>query len=82
LKVPQRFVLVGRPTNQGLALDLPATAAERRQTVATAEGRGLRVQASEPRSGERLFRRSAAQRFLVPMTTAFCRGYNLPPLRG
>ena len=40
---------------------LSSAAAERRQIVATAEGRGYEVPAlSEPRSGERIFRRSAA----------------------
>ena len=36
--------------------------AERRQNVATAEGRGLSSQLHEPRSGDRIFRRSAALR--------------------
>src|SRR5438046_5875985 len=39
---------------------IPDSAAERRQTVATAEGRGCRLAAYEPRSGDRIFCRSAA----------------------
>jgi len=58
------------------------SAAERRQTVATAEGRGLKSVTNEPRSGERIFHRSAAHARSNNVTTAFSRGYSLPPLRG
>jgi hypothetical protein len=58
-------------------------AAERRQTVDTAEGRGHgNPELNEPRSGERVFRRSAAHHAWPSDTTAFCRGYNLSPLGG
>jgi len=36
----------------------------------------------QPRSGERIFRRYAARLPLDTLTTAFSRGYSLPPLRG
>jgi len=40
------------------------------------------VQLGLPRSGERVFRRSAANGLLETQTTAYSRGYSLPPLRG
>jgi hypothetical protein len=48
----------------------------------TPEGRGLKLETTEPRSGERLFRHSAAHLPPDTVTTAFSRGYTLPPLRG
>jgi hypothetical protein len=38
-----------------------STAAERRKTLATAEGRGFAFRPNEPRGGERIFRRSATR---------------------
>jgi hypothetical protein len=58
-------------------------AAERRQIIATAEGRGLPLTAcASPVRGERIFRRAAAIIQLQSRTTAFSRGYDLPPLCG
>jgi len=69
-------------------------AAERRKTVATAEGRGFSFGPRKPQSGVRFFRRSAALLAQQFKTTALLaasrwrarasrsRGYNLSPLRG
>jgi hypothetical protein len=48
----------------------------------TPEGRGLEFRTPEPRSGERIFFRSAAHLASDPSTTAFSRGYSLSPLCG
>jgi hypothetical protein len=58
-----------------------ASAAQRRQSVATAEGRGLEFGHDQPRSGERFCLRSAANP-IAKQTTACGRGYILSPLRG
>ena len=51
----------------------PKTAAERRQSVATADGRGLELHGDEPRSGGRIFRRYAARLSVSTVPTAFGR---------
>jgi hypothetical protein len=58
------------------------SAAERRKIIATAEGRGFMLNVYEPRSGDRVFRRYAAYMLRISPSTAFSRGYILPPLRG
>ena len=62
-------------------------AAERRQNIATAEGRGFPLRKAKPRQGRKIFKRDSAQPSKIGfrdkcLSTAFSRGYVLVPLRG
>ena len=67
----------------GLLPIVESLAAERRKSVATAEGRGLRYKkAISRRAAKESFAATAAHGRSLTLTTAFGRGYTLTPLRG
>ena len=63
---------------------MSGSAAERRKTVATAEGRGSGFRRHEPRSGDRIFRRSEGVNKwgLTPLAQQDVNVNNGLPLRG